>query len=128
MMPWRPFWVFVAIAVGATAAIAILCAALAWSVSSPEWAMLAPLAMWAPALARFVARGTVDRDFTATLRLDRWGNGGALVILRPLAIPLLVYGAAYAFAWSIGVAQWSPGEGRWTGAPQIVANLIANLG
>ncbi|HUQ53913.1 MAG TPA: CPBP family intramembrane glutamic endopeptidase, partial [Gammaproteobacteria bacterium] len=119
--------VFVAIAVGANTAIAVLCAAMAWSVSSPEWAMLAPLAMWAPALARLVTRSTVDRGFTSTLTLNRWGDGGALVILRPLAIPLLVYGAAYAIAWSVGAAQWSPGEGRWTSAPQILANLVINL-
>lgn len=127
MMPWRPVCVFAAIAVGATTAIAVLCAAMAWSVTSPEWAMLAPLAMWSPALARFVARSTVDRAFRSTLPHHRWGDGGVLVILRPLAIPLLVYGAAYAIAWSIGVAQWSPGEGRWTTAPQIVANLAMNL-
>jgi membrane protease YdiL (CAAX protease family) len=128
MMPWRPLWVFVAIAVGANTAIAVLCAAMAWSVSSPEWAMLAPLAMWAPALARFVTRRTVDSSFTSTLPLNRWGDGGARVILRPLAIPLLVYGAAYAIAWSVGSAQWSPGEGRWTTVPQILANLVINLG
>jgi hypothetical protein len=52
--------------------------------------MLAPFAMWAPALARFVACRTVDSSFRATLPLNRWGDGGALVILRPLAIPLLV--------------------------------------
>ena len=128
MMPWRPLWVFVAIAVGANTAIAVLCAAMAWSVSSPEWAMLAPLAMWAPALARFVTRRTVDSSFTSTLPLNRWGDGGARVILRPLAIPLLVYGAAYAISWSVGSAQWSPGEGRWTTVPQILANLVINLG
>jgi membrane protease YdiL (CAAX protease family) len=127
MMPWRPFCVFVAIAVGANVGIAVLCAAMAWSVTSPEWAMLAPLSMWAPAFARFVARSTVDRGFASTLPLNRWGDGGALVILRPLAIPLLVYGAAYAIAWSAGYAQWSPGEGRWTTTPQIVANLLINL-
>jgi hypothetical protein len=128
MIPWRPLWVFVAIAVGSTGAIAVLCAALSWSVTSPEWAMLARFAMWAPALARFVACRTVDSSFTATLPLKRWRDGGALVILRPLAIPLLVNGAAYAIAWSVGSAQWSPGEGRWSTAPQIFANLVVNLG
>ncbi|HUQ53304.1 MAG TPA: hypothetical protein VM692_13845, partial [Gammaproteobacteria bacterium] len=81
MIPWRPVCVFVAIAVGATTGIAVLCAALAWSVSSPEWAMVAPFAMWAPAFARFVTRSTVDRSFESTLPLNRWGDGGALVIL-----------------------------------------------
>ena len=58
MLPWRPLIVFFVIAVGATTAIAALCAARGWDVSSPEWALLAPLAMWAPALARLVARCT----------------------------------------------------------------------
>ena len=32
----------------------------------------------------------------------------------PVALPLAVYGAAYTIAWTIGIAQWSPGGGRWT--------------
>ncbi|HSC13725.1 MAG TPA: CPBP family glutamic-type intramembrane protease, partial [Gammaproteobacteria bacterium] len=126
MVPWRALIVFLTIAVGATTAIAVLCAAMGWTVSSPAWALLAPLAMWAPALARFVARA-VDSRSAATLTLRRWGEGGAAVILVPLGIPLLVYGAAYAVAWAAGWVQFSPGEGRWTTGSQIIANLLVNL-
>jgi len=125
--PWRPLLVFSAIAVGATTAIAILCHAKGWTVDSPEWAILAPLAMWAPALARLVARATVDRAFTGTLTLRRWGATGARVILEPLALPLAIYGAVYAVAWSVGLVQLSPGAGKWTTGGQIAANLVVNL-
>lgn len=126
MVPWRALIVFLTIAVGATTAIAVLCAAMGWTVSSPAWALLAPLAMWAPALARSIARA-VDSRSAATLTLRRWGDGGPAVILVPLGIPLLVYGAAYAVAWAAGWVEFSPGEGRWTTGSQIVANLLVNL-
>ena len=74
---------------------------MGWSVRTPAWAVvLAPIAMWAPALGRYAARHTVDRGFTSTLALSRWGETGAQVILYPLAVPLAVYGVAYAAAWS----------------------------
>jgi len=127
MMPWRPVIVFFVIAVGTTTAIAVLCAAMGWSVTSPAWAVLAPVAMWAPALGRVVAHRTVDRGFDSPLTLRRWGVTGARVVWEPLAIPLAVYGAAYAVAWSAGLAHWSPGGGKWTTGPQIAANLLINL-
>jgi CAAX protease family protein len=126
MMPWRPVLVFAGIAVGATTAIAILSAAMGWSVSSPAWRVLAPLAMWAPALARLVAVRTVDRGFSSPLSLRRWGTTGVQVILWPLVVPLIVYGAAYSIAYGAGLAHWSPGGGRWTTGSQIAANVIIN--
>ena len=127
MIPWRPLLVFLAISVGTTTAIAVLAASMGWSVHSPAWIGLAPIAMWAPALARFVARRTVDRGFTSTLPLRRWGATGAQVIVWPLVVPLAIYGAAYAIAWSAGLAHWRPGGGKWTTRPQIAANLLVNL-
>ena len=87
---------------------------MGWTVRSPAWGVLAPIAMWAPALGRLAAVRTVDRGFTATLSLRRWGATGAQVILWPLVVPLAVYGTAYGIAWSAGFAQWSPGGGKWT--------------
>ena len=127
MIPWRALVVFSAIAVGATTAIAVLCHANGWTVTSHEWAILAPLAMWAPALARLVTRATVDRGFTGTLTLRRWGVTGSRVILEPLALPLMVYAAAYFIAWTSGLVQFSPGDGKWTSGGQIAANLVVNL-
>jgi len=127
VIPWRPLLVFAAISIGATAAIAVLCASMGWTVHSPAWVALAPVAMWAPALARFVALRTVDRGFASTLSLRRWGSTGAEVVLWPLVVPLAVYGAAYTIAWSIGLAQWSPGGGRWPTASRIAANVLVNL-
>ncbi|HEY1308483.1 MAG TPA: CPBP family glutamic-type intramembrane protease [Vicinamibacterales bacterium] len=124
MFPWRPVIVFAAIAVGATSAVAALMAPMGWTVTSPAWIALVPVAMWAPAFARFVTRRAVDRGFTAVLPLQRWS---ARVVLRPLAFPLVVYGAAYAIAWSAGFAHWSPGGGKWTTGSQIAANLVINL-
>src|SRR5262245_52271456 len=122
-----PLLVFAAVSVGATAAIALLTHAMGWTVSSPEWGVLVIFAMWAPALARLVSCRTVDRGFSTTLPLRRSGVTGARVVFRPLAFPLLVYGSAYAIAWSAGVAHWNPGEGKWTTGTQIAANLVINL-
>jgi membrane protease YdiL (CAAX protease family) len=108
-------------------AIAVVCHANGWTVTSREWAILAPLAMWAPALARLVTRATVDRGFIGTLALRRWGVTGSRVILEPLALPLVVYSAAYFIAWTSGLVQFSPGAGRWTSGAQIAANLVVNL-
>jgi membrane protease YdiL (CAAX protease family) len=127
MIPWRPVLVFSGISVGATTAIAALSASMGWTVHSPAWGVLAPLAMWAPALGRFVARRTVDRDFTFTLPLSKWGATGSQVIVWPLVVPLAVYGAAYFIAASAGFAHWSPGGGKWTTGPQIALNLLVNL-
>ena len=124
MFPWRPVTLFAAIAVGATSAVAALMARMGWTVTSPAWIALVPVAMWAPAFARFVVRRTVDQGFTAVLPLPRWS---ARAVLRPLAFPLVVYGAAYAIAWSAGFAHWSPGGGKWTTGSQIAANLVINL-
>jgi membrane protease YdiL (CAAX protease family) len=49
------------------------------------------------------------------------------VIFWPLAVPLAVYGTAYAVAWSAGFAHWSPGGGKWTTGSHIGANLLVNL-
>src|SRR5262245_240594 len=105
---WRAAIVFAAVSVGITTAIAALMSAKGWTVNSRAWAGLVPIAMWAPAFARFIARRTVDRRSTGalltpsrstvTLPLRQWGTTGARVILRPLALPLIVYGAAYAIA------------------------------
>lgn len=118
---------FTIVAVGATSAIAMFMASRGWTISSPQWNALAPLAMWAPAFARFVARRMFDREFASSLPMRRWGVTGARVVLRPLAFPLLVYGAAYAIALATGFAYWNPGAGKWTTGSQIAANLVINL-
>jgi uncharacterized protein len=126
-MTLRPFITFVAISVGTSVAIAILMAVMGWTVNSPGWAGLAPIVMWAPALGSLIARRTEHPRFDATLPLRRWGSTGSQVILLPVAMPLLVYGAAHAIAWSMDFAHWSPGAGRWTTGSQIAANLLINL-
>ena len=126
-LPWRPLLVYLVVAAGTTTAIAFVTASQGWTVRSPQWGLLAIVAMWAPAAGRFLACRTVDRGFTSPLPLSRWGGTGARVILVPLAIPMAVYGAAYAVAWSAHLAYWSPGGGRWTAGSQIAANVVANL-
>ena len=49
------------------------------------------------------------------------------MILEPLALPLMVYSAAYFIAWTSGLVQFSPGAGKWTTGAQIAANLAVNL-
>ena len=126
-LPWRPLLVYLAVAAWTTTAIALVSASQGWTVRSPQWGLLAIVAMWAPAAGRLLVCRTVDRGFTSPLPLSRWGATGAGVILVPLAVPIAVYGSAYAIAWSAGLAQWSPGGGRWTTGSQIAANVVANL-
>jgi membrane protease YdiL (CAAX protease family) len=118
---------YLAAAAGTTTAIGVVMALNRWTVRSPEWGLLAAVAMWAPAAGRFLACRTVDRGFTSPLPLSRWGATGARVILVPLAVPMAVYGTAYAFASGAGLAHWSPGGGHWTTGSQIAANVAANL-
>jgi hypothetical protein len=127
MKRWNFLLVFMVVSVGTTTAIAVVCSAMGWTVNSPVWGLLAPIAMWAPALGRLISRRTVDRDFTATLSLRRWGATGMQVILWPIVVPLLVYGAAYAVASFAGLAHWNPGGGKWTTGSQIAANVVLNL-
>lgn len=127
MIPWRPLLVYLAVAAGTTTAMAIVTASNGWTVRSPGWGLLGTIAMWAPAAGRFLACRTVDRGVTSPLPLSLWGATGGRVMLVPLAVPIVVYGAAYAIAWSAGLAHWSPGGGRWTSGSQIAANVVANL-
>ncbi len=100
---------------------------MGWTVTSPAWGALVPIAMWAPALAAYIARRAEHPPFMTRMPLRRWGITGAQVILVPLAIPLVVYGVAYAIALSAGFAYWNPGEGKWTTGGHIAANLVINL-
>jgi uncharacterized protein len=126
-IPLIPLIVFSAIAVGTTTAMAVLCAANGWTIESPPWAVLGAIAMWAPAVGALIARRTVDREWEAGLPLREWGPTGARVIVRPLVVTLVVYGAAYAVMAAFGLAHWSPGGGKWTTTSQIVTNVVVNL-
>lgn len=124
---WRATMVFSGVAIGVTSVVAIVMALAGWTVASGAWAGLVPVAMWAPALARLAAHRTVDRDYVSPFPLRRFGRPRAFAALFPLALPLAVYGAAYAVAVALGKAHWSPGGGKWTTPGQIVANLAVNL-
>jgi len=126
-MPPGPLLIFVLISVGTTIAIAFLTAVMGWTVASPAWSGLVPIAMWAPALAAFAARRAERPRFITALSPRRWGVTGARVIAVPLALPLVVYGAAYVIAGSAGLVHWSPGNGKWTTGSQIAINVIVNL-
>jgi membrane protease YdiL (CAAX protease family) len=127
MQPWRAVAIFVLVSTGTSCVIAAITWTLHWTVHSPGWVFLAPVVMWAPALARYVTRRSVDREFDRTLSLSSWGTTGARVVLVPLALPLLVYGIAYLIGWRMGLAHWSPGSGRWTTGSRIALNLVVNL-
>lgn len=127
MNRFRFLLVFFAVAVGASALAAVAAASLGWTVTSAGWALLVPFVMWAPALARFVAQRTVDRGFAGALPVRKWGATGAQVVVWPAVVPLGVYGAAYALAWTAGFAHWNPGGGKWTSGAQIAANVAINL-
>jgi membrane protease YdiL (CAAX protease family) len=123
----RALFLYFCISTGATTAIAVVTSRMGWTVTSPAWSLLVPIAMWAPAVAAYIARRVEHPRFITRMPLGRWGITGAHVILVPLVIPLVVYGAAYAIAIDGGFAHWNPGEGKWTTGSQIAANLVINL-
>jgi membrane protease YdiL (CAAX protease family) len=123
----RALFVYFCISIGTTTAIAIVTAAMGWTVTSSAWSALVPIAMWAPAVGALVARRVERPQFTQRLPIKRWGVTGAQVIVVPLLMPLAVYGVAYAIAASAGFAYWNPGGGRWTSTSQILANVAINL-
>jgi len=123
----RALFLYFCISTGATTAIAVVTSRMGWTVTSPAWSLLVPIAMWAPAVAAYIARRVEHPRFITRMPLGRWGITGAHVILVPLVIPLVVYGAAYAIAIDGGFAHWNPGVGKWTTGSQIAANLVINL-
>jgi uncharacterized protein len=123
----RALFIYFCISTGTTTAIAFVTSRMGWTVTSPAWSLLVPIAMWAPALAAYIARRTEQPPFMTRMPLGRWGITGAQVVLVPLVIPLVVYGAAYAIAVDGGFAHVNPGGGRWTTGSQIAANLVVNV-
>jgi membrane protease YdiL (CAAX protease family) len=126
-LPWPPAIVYSLIAVGAAGGIAVFMKSAALDMRSPVWFLLAPLAMWAPALARFVVLRTVDRRFRATLPLQHFAGVGGHATVVALALPIVVYGTAYGIAWIAGWLYWSPGGGLWTTNSRIALNVLVNL-
>ena len=112
----RALLIYFCISTGTTAAIALVTSRMGWTVTSPAWSLLVPIAMWAPALAAYIARRAERPPFMTRMPLGRWGITRAGVILVPLAIPLVVYGAAYTIAVDAGFAHRNPGaaDGRRT--------------
>ena len=80
-------------------------------------------AMWAPALGRFVATKTVDREWRPPFPLRRWGEPPLAVVLVPLAIVSAIYLGAYAVAWWIGVPLDPPAWPRG----RVLVNIAVNL-
>ena len=75
-LPWPAVIIYGLVAVGASGGIALFMSSAALDMRSPGWFLLAPLAMWAPALARFVVLRTVDKRFRATLPLQDFAGVG----------------------------------------------------
>jgi hypothetical protein len=69
----RPLLIFFCISTGATSAISLITARMGWTVTSPAWSALVPIAMWAPALAAYIARRAEHPPFMTRLPLRRWG-------------------------------------------------------
>jgi membrane protease YdiL (CAAX protease family) len=125
--PWHPVVVYCLVAVGATGSVALFMASAALDMRSPVWFLLAPLAMWAPALARFVVLRTVDRNFHATLPLRNFAGVGKQAACVALALPIVVYGIAHGIGWIAGWVYWSPGGGLWTTGSRIALNVLVNV-
>jgi CAAX protease family protein len=124
--PWPSVTVYSSVTVGATGGIALFMTSAAWNMRSPVWFLLAPLAMWVPALARFVVLRTVDRGFRAMLPLENFAGIGRHAAVVALALPIVVYGTAYGIAWIAGWVYWSPGGGLWTTGSRIALNVVVN--
>ena len=80
--------------------------------------------MWTPALARWIARRTVDSDWKAPLPMRRWGRPRLWVILGPVLIVAAIYLVAYLAALAMGV---DTGEPTWKGPGKIAINVLFNV-
>jgi len=115
--------VFVAVALSGVTAVAVLLHAFDLSVGDRRAGALIMAAMWMPALARFAATRTVDREWSPPFPLRRWGRPGAAVVLVPLAIVATIYLGAYGIASLFGIPRERP---LWQGAA-ILVNIAVNL-
>jgi len=82
------------------------------------------LTMWAPAVGRYVATRTVDRDWVSPLPVRRWGRPRGWVFGWPLLCILIIYAAAYGVGIMLGWSEWAP---KWGGPAKIAVNLAFNV-
>jgi len=76
---WRAVAVLMLIAAGTTTAVASICWRMGWTVTSPQWGVLVPIAMWAPARARASPRTIVAGARARRAQLSRMTeNPGAV--------------------------------------------------
>lgn len=119
----RSLAVFYGIAFGGSVAVGLVLHSRGLTVESAPG--LVAVAMWLPALGRFVAGRSVDRQWSSPWPLRRWGRPRWFVLCGPLLIVAAVFSLSYAIAVGIGVAQWSP---RWDSPARIALNMAVNLG
>jgi len=119
--------VFFATAFGIVLAVSLLMRFLDVDIRSGMGGVLVTSIMFAPLAGRFMAVLTVDRGWKTPFGLRRWGRPGWFVILGPLLVMLMIYGAAYLAGALLGLAVWNPGDGKWTTASRIALNLSLNL-
>lgn len=120
----KPVFVYCGVAFALLLVVTLALAALGVSPADPVGGALVLAAMWIPAVARWVAVRTADRDFVAPFPLRRFGRPRLAVLLGPLALIVAVYAGAYALAAATGVQQAAP---AWRGARALAVNVAFNL-
>lgn len=115
--------IYAAVVLAGTTLVAAMMNARHVAVGEPRAQGFILAAMWMPALARFVATRTVDRDWPSPFPLRRWGSPAFVVVILPLFTVTAIYLGAYALASLAGVPRSAP---AWRGG-RVVANVLINL-
>jgi len=120
----RPVLVFSTTAVGLACFVSALLVSLDLKVTDSLGSALILVAMWIPAVARFITVRTVDRDWKAPLPLRRWGRPRWAIIGLPLFASAAIYTVAYGASSLFGMSRAAP---VWDSPGSIAANLAFNL-
>jgi membrane protease YdiL (CAAX protease family) len=115
--------IYAAVVMVGVAIVAVMMKARHVSVGESRSQAFILLAMWMPALARFAATRTVDREWRSPFPLRRWGRPGVVIVIVPLLTVTAIYLGAYALATLAGVPRAAPAwpEGR------VAINVVVNL-
>ncbi len=119
--------VFFAVALFLALALALLMSGAGSSVHKGDGLVWVALMMWTPFVGRIVASKTVDLNWRAPFPLTKWGRPRLQVIILPLVLVLVIYGAAYFIGLMVGIAEWKPGGGKWDSLARIFLNLGLNI-
>jgi membrane protease YdiL (CAAX protease family) len=120
----RSIVVFYSVALGIATVVPLVMRAKGIGVTDGSAGLIILLAMWAPAVGRFVATRTVDREWVSPFPFRRWGRPRGWVFGWPFLAIIVIYLMAYTVGVLLGWSEWAP---RWQGPLKIAVNLLFNV-